>query len=177
MNDDRKVTIPQAEYDELKALLLRSNNSYWRLHVVPTLWIFWNSRIAWFLAGVLLTAGVISPFVSGGAEWLWKNPSITVSTLSPSQIAQAAPNNTTSDTTKRKILIQVCQTTADHLRQGTLTSKSNAMSELRMGTINLQSGEWKPTHAALDAYLSVANELDDLADRLDEIVKAFSNSN
>jgi len=169
-----RITITQ---EELEALIQKkvAESSWWRYRISPVVRWMWRSRLAWFMAGMLVAGLIIFPFASGGVEWLrnWQSP-ISILSDSPSQIASAAPNSTESDLTKRQAIVQVYRRTAEHLRQGTITSIPNAMTELRMGTINLQTGEWQRINERLDAYLSKVSDLEVLADKLDEIAEAFS---
>jgi hypothetical protein len=170
-----KITITQ---EELEALIQKkvAESSLWRYRIQPIIHWLWQSRFAWFLAGALIAAGVMNfPFASGGAGWtrIWSSQ-ISILSDSPSQIALAAPNSTESDKTKRQTIVQVYRRTAGHIRQGTVTSIHNAMTELRMGTINLQSGEWQKTNDRLDAFLSKDSDLETLADKLEEIAEVFS---
>ena len=174
------VTMTQEEYEsfltmkaELATMLQQKNNSFWRCHIVPIAKMLWQSRIAWLLTGILIPAVANLCFQQGESIW-WKNPiNITIQTDFPNQIAKLAPNNTEADKVKRKRLIQVYQKTAENIRSNTTTSISNAMTEIRTGLISLQSGQWEHVSDALDVYLSKANDLESLADKLDEVVKAF----
>ena len=163
--------------DELEALIQKkvAESSVWRYRILPIVRRMRQSRLAWFVAGMLTAWLIISPFTSGGAGRLrtWQSQ-IRFTADSPSKIAFAAPNNTESDKTKRQTLVQVYSKTAAHIRQGTITSIPNAMTELRMGTINLQTGEWKSINDRLDAYLCKVSDLEILADKLEEISKTFS---
>jgi len=169
-----RITITQ---DELEALIQKkvAESSVWRYRILPVIHWMWRSRLAWFMAGILTALLIIAPFASGGAGWLrtWQSQ-ISISSDSPNQIVSAAPNSTESDQTKRRTIIQVYRRTAEQLRQGTETSIPNAMTELRMGTINLQTGEWQRINDRLDAYLSKVSDLETLADKLEEIAEAFS---
>lgn len=174
------VTLSQEEYEALKQRLddfemlqQQQTNSFWRLHVVPIAKILWKSRFAWLIAGVLLTAVVLPNFTSGGAAW-WQMTPIHSSTVSPSSIAKSAPNSTERDKSNRNRLIQTCRKTAEQIRQGTITTMSNAMTELANGTISLQSGKWESVCDALDVYLSKAGDLEALAERLEQVVQAFT---
>jgi len=164
MSDEKMITISKAEHDAL----LQD-----RSRIAPYLRVLWKSRWAWFLAGMLLATGMMFPFVSGEAKW-WRQSPITITTVSPNQIAKFAPNSTTSDKTKRNILIRTCQRTSDMIRQQALTSTEHAMTELRTGTISLQYGQWQRVIDALDVYLSGASDIEALADKLDEIILAFT---
>jgi len=169
-----RITITQ---EELEALIQKkvAESSWWRHRILPVVRWMWRSRLVWFMAGMLTAGLIIFPFASGGVEWqrIWQSP-ISVLSDSLSQIASAAPNSTQSDQTKRRTIVQVYRRTAGHLRQGTVTSIPNAMTELRMGTINLQTGEWQRINDRLDAYLSKVSDLEVLADKLEEIAEAFS---
>ena len=170
-----RITITQ---EELEALIQKKvvESSVWRYRIMPVVRWIWRSRLAWLMAGVLITAGVMNfPFASGGAGWLriWSSQ-ISILSDSPSQIASAAPNSTASDQTKRQTIVQVYRKTAEHIRQGTITSLPNAMTELRMGTINLQTGEWQKINDRLDVFLSKVSDVNILAEKLEEITEAFS---
>ena len=173
------VTVSQEDYEALQrrleafeALQQQQTNSFWRLHVVPIAKILWKSRFAWFVAGVLLTAVVLPNFTVGGAAW-WRMAPIQLSTVSPSSIAKSAPNSTERDKNNRSRLIQVCRRIAEQIRLGAITKRSDAMTELANGTISLQSGKWESVCDALDVYLSKAGNLDELAERFEQVVQAF----
>ena len=161
--------------EELDALLQQkiAESSVWRYRMLPFLRVLWQSRLMWFLVGMLVAVSITCPFAPGEAGCLWfgKNQSSII--VSPIQIAQAAPNKTTGDQTKRRIIVQVYAKTADQIRQGIITTLPNAMTELRMGTINLQAGEWQTVSDALDAYLSTSSDLDDLVEKIEQIADAF----
>ena len=161
--------------EELDALLQQkiAESSVWRYRIVPFLRVLWQSRLAWFIAGVLIAVSFTCPFVPGEAGWLWFGKNQSSITVSPIQIAQAAPNKTTGDQTKRRIIVQVYAKTANQIRQGTITTLPNAMTELRMGTINLQTGAWQTVCDALDAYLATSPDLDDLTEKIEQIADAF----
>jgi len=169
-----RITITQ---EELEALIQKkvAESSWWRYRIMPVVRWIWRSRFAWFLAGILIAGLILSPFASGGAGWLriWSSQ-ISILSDSPSQIALAAPHSTASDQTKRRTIVQVYRKTAEHIRQGTITSLPNAMTELRMGTINLQTGEWQKINDRLDVFLSKVSDVNILAEKLEEITEAFS---
>jgi hypothetical protein len=163
--------------DELESLIQKkvAESSLWRYRILPVIRRMRQSRLAWFFAGIFFALLMIPPFTSGGAGWLkiWQSR-ISITADSPSQIALSAPNKTESDQIKRQTLAKIYRTTAWHLRQGTITSIPNALTELRMGTIHLQTGEWKKVNDRLDAYLGKVSDLESLANQLDEIADAFS---
>jgi hypothetical protein len=170
------ITLTQEQYEAvlqrqeaLEALLQRQENTFWRLHVVPIMGLLWQCRWAWFVAGVLLTAVVLPNFPQGSWTVFFQK----ISTNSPSEIAKAAPNKTDLDKAKRKTLVKVCQKTVESIRAKTVTTRSDALTELASGLISLQTGKWELVIDALDVYLLKANDLDALADRLEKLTQAF----
>jgi hypothetical protein len=139
----------------------------------------YQSRITWFAAGILLTAP-LCPFAKGESAvmFLLRKLPVIQSVVqyrtadSQKQIAADAPNKTAGDKAKRQILATAFRSTAEKIRNKTLTTKDDVLSTMTAETASVLSApDWKPTVFRVNQL--IANQLTAAEDSLESLGKAL----
>jgi hypothetical protein len=147
-------------------------NTIFNKRIKPYFVVLWSSRLAWFVAGLLICA-MIFPFAEGGTpvnRWFRINPIARRMPDSPQAIAADAPNSTESDQRKRQTMVTAFRSVAEQIKEKTITAREYAFSALTTETANVLSvPAWKKTMDRIEVLLRSESGLDSFADKLNEI--------
>lgn len=124
------------------------------------------------LIGLVLGVGIMLPFAVGSSSKMFErlHPFSIIQTDSPQAIAKVAPNTPS----KRKMIQIACQETAAAIRAETIKTRSEAMTNLNTSLASvIAHPQWKATVGRINTILDKTNGLADLADKLNDISKAF----
>lgn len=123
--------------------------------------------------GLIVGAMLMLPFVSTGnplQKIIRSNPVSLIVADSPQAIAKDAPN----DPTKRKSIAEACKKTAEQIKSGTITTKSEMWTALTAQTVSAESDPtWNKTIDRINNIIAPIKDLGSLAGKLHEIAEAF----